>query len=76
MKGLKKLNPRLRARIIAKLDWICERGEPRRFAKKLVDFELGEFRLRVGDWRVIFDIDEENEVLKILEVDHRKNIYR
>lgn len=76
LKRLKKLDPQIRKKIIVKLDWVCEQEEPLFFARRLVDYELGEFRLRVGDWRVVFDVDEKNKVLKILDVDHRKNIYR
>ena len=33
------------------------------------------FRLRAGDYRIILDIDHENQVIKILRIGHRKNIY-
>ncbi len=32
------------------------------------------FRLRVGDWRVIFDIEQ--ETIKVLRVRHRREAYR
>jgi mRNA interferase RelE/StbE len=32
------------------------------------------FRLRVGDYRVIFSV--ENEQIQVLKVGHRKNIYK
>jgi len=32
------------------------------------------FRLRIGDYRVLFDIDK--DIIMILKVGHRKNIYK
>ncbi|MEK6937042.1 MAG: type II toxin-antitoxin system RelE/ParE family toxin [Nanoarchaeota archaeon] len=32
------------------------------------------FRLRVGDYRVLFDMDK--DVINILKVGHRKNVYK
>jgi mRNA interferase RelE/StbE len=34
------------------------------------------FRLRVGDWRVIFDIDEGRLVVLVLQIGSRGGIYR
>lgn len=48
--------------------------EPLKFAEKLSDPILGEYRFRIGDYRVIFDI-EENEII-ILRVGHRREIYK
>ena len=48
--------------------------EPLRFAETLSDSILGEYRFRIGDYRVIFDI-EGNEII-VLRVGHRREIYR
>jgi mRNA interferase RelE/StbE len=45
-----------------------------RFAEKISDPILGEYRFRIGDYRVIFDI-EENEIV-VLKVGHRREIYK
>ena len=34
------------------------------------------FRLRVGDYRVIYDFDRANGVLHLLSVGHRREVYR
>jgi mRNA interferase RelE/StbE len=47
---------------------------PLNFAEHLTDFELGEYRFRIGDHRVTFDV--ENDIIKILKIAHRKDIYR
>jgi mRNA interferase RelE/StbE len=40
----------------------------------LTDPEIGTYRFRIGDYRVIFDL-EGNDVI-VLRVGHRKEIYR
>ena len=48
--------------------------KPLKYASALINSELGMYRFRIGDYRVIFDIDKENIV--VLRVGHRKDIYR
>ena len=48
--------------------------EPLKYASKLIDPALGTYRFRIGDYRVIFDI--EGEEIVVLRVGHRKDIYR
>jgi mRNA interferase RelE/StbE len=48
--------------------------EPLQYAEKLSDPILGGYCFRVGDYRVIFDI-EGNEIV-VLRVGHRREIYR
>ena len=33
-------------------------------------------RLRVGNYRIIYEIDEEQNTIIVLKVGHRKNVYR
>ena len=35
-----------------------------------------DFRLRVGDWRVIYSLDDESEVLLVAKIDQRGQVYR
>jgi mRNA interferase RelE/StbE len=36
----------------------------------------GCFRYRVGDWRVVYRVDEEKHVVAILLIAHRSEVYR
>ncbi|MDZ7363783.1 MAG: type II toxin-antitoxin system RelE/ParE family toxin [candidate division KSB1 bacterium] len=45
-----------------------------RYAAKLSSFDLGSYRFRIGDYRVIFDVD--GAALVILRAGHRREIYR
>jgi mRNA interferase RelE/StbE len=35
-----------------------------------------EYRIRVGDYRVRYEIDDENQLVQILQCKHRKDVYR
>lgn len=48
--------------------------DPLKYAEKLSDPVLGTYRFRIGDYRVIFDI-EGNDIV-VLRVGHRREIYR
>ena len=48
--------------------------DPLKYVEKLSDPILGGYRFRIGDYRVIFDI-EGNEI-GVLRVGHRREIYR
>lgn len=74
LKDIQKLPPNIQKRIINKLDFFVESNNPIRFAERLINSEIGQYRFRVGDYRVIFDLENTN--LVILLVGHRKDIYR
>lgn len=43
--------------------------------KKLVDYPQADFRLRIWDYRILFDIDEKNKKIKVLRILHRSKLY-
>jgi mRNA interferase RelE/StbE len=49
-------------------------NDPLRYATKLTDPVTGTYRFRVGDYRVIFDL--EGDEIVVLRVGHRKQIYK
>tara|TARA_Y100000310_G_C20696429_1_gene826063 strand:- start:1909 stop:2160 length:252 start_codon:yes stop_codon:yes gene_type:complete len=71
-KFLKKLNVKDQKRIISTLER-C-RVRPHSYVKKLVASPY--FRLRVGDYRVILDIKGDKLLIIVIEIGHRKNIYK
>lgn len=36
----------------------------------------GEFRIRVGDYRVVYDVQDDELVVLVLRVGHRREVYR
>ena len=71
-KELSKLEKEIQIRIVSTLDRIRVRPYPH--VKKLVGSPY--FRLRVGDYRVILDIRENRLLIFVIEIGHRKNIYK
>lgn len=68
---LKKLEWQVQERIIASLERI--RIRPAAYVKRLVG-DLA-YKFRVGDYRVILEIDFKKSQIIILKVGHRKNVY-
>lgn len=74
IRDLKKLPKDIQKKIIKKLDFFMSADNPLRFADRLIHFEIGSFRFRIGDYRVIFDVDGEKII--ILTLGDRKEIYK
>ena len=68
---LNKLEKDLKERIWNKLQQCKE--DPFRFLEHLE--EINGFKLRVGDYRLIIDVDNKTKTLHVLKAGHRKNIY-
>ena len=71
-KQLFKLEKSIQRRIIAALERI--RIRPEAYITKL----LGDpdYKLRIGDYRVIMDIDNNSLLILVIKVVHRKDIYK
>ena len=72
VKDIKRLDPSVRQRIGKTL--LRYEEDPLGYAEKLVDSKLGTYRFRIGEYRVIFDIEGDDIV--VLRVGHRREIYR
>ena len=75
-KQLKKLDKHISSLI---LGWIeknldgCE--NPRQQGKSLVGDKSGQWRYRIGEYRIICEIIDKEIKILVLEVGHRKNVY-
>lgn len=72
-KERRKLPLNIQLTIIRKLQYFLSADNPLVFASRLKDHELGNYRFRIGDYRVIFDV--EGETIIILTLGHRRDIY-
>ena len=43
--------------------------------KKLTHHPVSHYRLRIGDYRILFDVDSRGKTINILKIGHRKDIY-
>ncbi len=73
-KQLDNLPEDVRSRIVEKVVLLAE--EPRPLGvKKLKGFE-NEYRVRVGDYRVRYEVNDETSTVIVLHCKHRRDIYR
>lgn len=74
VKSIQKLSPQIQKRLKLKLEFFANQQDPLTFAKQLTKPADAQYRFRVGNYRVLFDIEAENIV--VLLVQHRKDVYR
>ncbi|MBI2591234.1 MAG: type II toxin-antitoxin system RelE/ParE family toxin [Candidatus Brennerbacteria bacterium] len=73
-KEWRHLNKLIQNQIRKKLVFYAKNGNILKFAEKLKDYSFGEYRFRIGDYRLIFDFRDKTII--VLKVGHRKDIYR
>lgn len=71
-RDIKKLDRVAQKKLAQKLKTF--QSNPLFYAKKLTSPILGQYRWRVGNYRIIFDIHGKNII--VLRVGHRKEIYK
>ena len=72
IRDLRKLDDSTKLRIGKALLRFQE--NPLNYAEKITDPILGSYRFRIGDYRVVFDL--QGEEIVVLRVGHRREIYR
>ena len=74
-KDLAKVDREVRRHIINKLDWLLENFDaifPEVLAGEFKEF----YKLRVGDWRVLYKVNWRNCIIIICYIDRRDKIYK
>ncbi len=73
---LNKIDPIWKKRIISKLKVLSENPESlKNNIKKLKGKLINFYRLRVGNYRIIFSYEDDKMIILIVRVGHRKEIY-
>ncbi|MDO9513456.1 MAG: type II toxin-antitoxin system RelE/ParE family toxin [Elusimicrobiota bacterium] len=72
VRDIETLDTLVKKRIAEKI--IQLKKSPLKKAKKLIHSKIGSYRYRIGDYRIVFDLDGKDIV--ILRVGHRREIYR
>lgn len=76
LKELKKMDKHQASIILA---WIKKNLEscenPRLHGKSLVANHTGKWRYRIGDYRLITHIDDDQIIILVLDIGHRRSIY-
>jgi len=73
-KALRKLDRQVARRIVEAISGLAD--DPRPPGCIALQGGGGELRIRIGDYRVVYDIVDEELVVLILRVGHRREIYR
>ncbi len=71
---IERLNPPILSRIVSAIDRLADQPRPPG-CKKLAG-SRGEWRLRVGDYRILYEIDDRDRRVTVYAVGHRREIYR
>ena len=74
-KEVKQLNKTDIPRIIEKAESLGNDPRPEG-SKKLAGSKEDLWRVRVGDYRIIYLIEEEVKIVKVTKIGHRKDAYR
>lgn len=74
-KGLSVTNKETGQKVLEKFKWLIENIES--FSHASLHGKLsGLFKLRVGDYRAIYDIDRANKIVVIHKIGHRREVYK
>jgi len=74
VKDLKRISPEKRPKLAAAMRPLAEDPRPAG-CRKLVGSD-SDWRIRVGNYRVIYEIAEEVRIVRINRIRHRKDSYR
>ncbi len=72
---VKRLDTALQTRLLNKLEWMGQNAELLRHRALQGKEWEGCFKYRVGDYRIIYQMDWLTEKLVILKIGHRREVY-
>ncbi len=78
VKDLRKLDQQIQRRVLEFLRVrLSPMANPRDLGEPLAGSELGNYwKYRVGDWRIVCDIQDRRIVVRVLRVGNRREVYR
>jgi len=74
IKDMKKIDKIWQKKILHKIKTTLSKNPHK--GKKLIGNLSDFYRLRVGDYRIIYSIDEEIVTVEVVKVRHRKDVYK
>jgi mRNA interferase RelE/StbE len=73
-KELERLEPTLGLRVLARIESLSVTPRPDGCRKFQGSEEL--WRIRIGDYRVVYSIDDHEKNVDVIAIRHRKEVYR
>ena len=74
LSSLSKIDKPIVERIVAKLNWLSENIKDTTLLPLRSNLS-GFYKIRVGDWRVIYDVDHDKKEISVHKIGHRRDIY-
>jgi len=74
-RDLEKLDTQITRRILARLRWLAANFDDIR-PETLTGDLSGLFKFRVGDYRVIYEVMHDEQIIMIHMIGHRRDVYR
>ncbi|PRZ11726.1 type II toxin-antitoxin system RelE family toxin [Nesterenkonia sandarakina] len=73
-KAFRKVHPSDRRRIKDAIEYLAQNPRPQGYVQ--LSGGDGECRIRVGQYRVVYDIADDELVILVLRIGHRREVYR
>lgn len=73
-KSLVRLPSEIQNRITAQIAALAE--NPRPPGTKALQGAKGNLRIRIGDYRVVYYVEDDNFIVRVVKVGHRSEVYR
>jgi len=73
-RDLKRLSADIFHRIIIRIKSLAKDPKPSGSLK--IRGSKSDWRIRIGDYRVIYEIDERTNAVKVMRIRHRREVYR
>lgn len=74
MRDLRGLSPELRRRLAPHIDGLASNPRPPG-VEKLEGSDSG-YRIRVGNYRILYEIEDATRTVRVTAVGHRRDVYR
>lgn len=71
---LETLDASVVRRVIAKVEGLAQ--DPRPSGSRKLQGEQNLWRIRIGDYRVIYSVDDRQRVVDLVRIRHRREVYR
>jgi mRNA interferase RelE/StbE len=73
-RDLKRLPAAIFTRLIPHIKALSENPKPSGCRK--ITGSKNDWRIRIGDYRIIYEIDEEERAVRVMRIRHRREVYR
>lgn len=73
-RDLKRVSPDDFHRIVTRIRTLAE--DPRPVGCRKITGSRVDWRIRVGEYRVIYEVDDKAGVIRVMRIRHRKEVYR